>query len=95
MAELLNVSGLPTTDTSSGLDYEVWHEHEHALTLFLLCDDQWLNGANGIIGLNMAVVIRMMEADICSIGNKLDVIREVKIIANRAKELINQAIAGD
>lgn len=87
MASKLGVVGLP--EKTKPKDFEVWPEHATALSIFLACDDQWIPGANGMIGLNMAVVIRVMEEDIYNVKEKAQVLQDVRTIAARARQLIN------
>jgi hypothetical protein len=89
MAQRLGVVGLPKNKKPK--DFEVWPEHATALSIFLACDDQWISGSNGVIGLNMAVVIRVMEEDVYNVRDKAQALEDIKIIATRARQLINKA----
>jgi hypothetical protein len=88
----MNVQGLD--DPPLPADYEIWPEHAEALEIFLTCDDQWLPGGNGVMGLDMAVVIRVMEEDLYNVKDKTTVLRDVRTIGSRARELLNQAARG-
>jgi hypothetical protein len=88
----MNVQGLD--DPTPPADYEIWPEHAEALGIFLACDDQWLMGGNGVMGLNMAVLIRVMEEDLYNVKDKATVLRDVRTIASRARGLMNQAVRG-
>lgn len=91
-AEALNVVGLEIEDKPKHC--EVWEEHAEPLAIFLACDDQWIPGGSGVIGLNMVAVTQMMSQDFYNVRDKLQTIRDVRVIAGRARELINQSAKG-
>ncbi len=69
--------------------FEVWPEHEDAVHLFLQCQTQWRVGGSGVVGLDYAVVLQMM--DLYAVGNRRQALEDLQIMESRAKELINKA----
>lgn len=84
-----DVSCLPEV-VQNPKQFEVWPEHEDAVHLFLQCQTQWRVGNSGVVGLDYAVVLQMM--DLYAVGNRRQALEDLQIMETRAKELINKAI---
>jgi hypothetical protein len=70
----------------------VWPENFNAVQVFLDCDTQWRGRSDGgVIGLDFSVVLKV--ASLVAPGNPLTLLRDVKIIAARVAELINEKVA--
>lgn len=69
--------------------YEVWPEHEDAVILFLRCQTQWRVGGLGVVGLDYAVVLQVM--DLYAVGDRRQALEDLQVMESRAKELINKA----
>ena len=66
--------------------FEVWPEHEEALTMYLRCSTQWRSGPSGVIGLDYGVVIQLCNIyDVKDIRALLD---DLQVMENRTLELI-------
>jgi hypothetical protein len=70
-------------------EYEVWPEHEDAVLLFLRCQTQWRVGGIGVVGLDYAVVLQIM--DLYAVGDRRQALEDLQVMESRAKELINKA----
>ena len=70
-------------------EYEVWPEHEDAVTLFLRCQTQWRVGGLGVVGLDYAVVLQVM--DLYAVGDRRQSLEDLQVMESRAKELMNKA----
>ena len=70
-------------------EYEVWPEHEDAVILFLRCQTQWRVGGLGVVGLDYAVVLQVM--DLYAVGDRRQALEDLQVMESRAKELINKA----
>jgi hypothetical protein len=71
--------------------YSVWPEHMDALELFIRCATQWRSGANGVMGLDYAVVLQM--ASLYEIQDLARVMENLQIMELHARDLINEAAA--
>jgi hypothetical protein len=69
--------------------FEVWPEHEDAVTLFLQCQTQWRVGPGGVVGLDYGVVLQMM--DLYAVSSRRQALEDLQIMEDRARELINKA----
>jgi hypothetical protein len=70
-------------------EYEVWPEHEDAVILFLRCQTQWRVGGLGVVGLDYAVVLQVM--DLYAVGDRRQALEDLQVMESRAKELMNKA----
>jgi hypothetical protein len=70
-------------------EYEVWPEHEDAVLLFLRCQTQWRVGGIGVVGLDYAVVLQVM--DLYAVGDRRQALEDLQVMESRAKELMNKA----
>jgi hypothetical protein len=70
-------------------EYEIWLEHEDAVLLFLRCQTQWRVGGIGVVGLDYAVVLQIM--DLYAVGDRRQALEDLQVMEGRAKELINKA----
>jgi hypothetical protein len=70
----------------------VWPENFNAVQVFIDCDTQWRGRADGgVIGLDFSVVLQV--ASLVAPDDPLTLLRDVKIIAARVAELINEKVA--
>ena len=85
-ARQLNIIGLPE-DIAPIREYEVWSEHVQVLGIFLACDDQWRTGPNGVLGLDLGVVLQF--CDLYNVEDRRQLMADLRVITDRARELIN------
>jgi hypothetical protein len=71
--------------------FEVWAEHEDAVLMFLRCQTQWRATMSGVLGLDYGPVLAMM--DLYAVSNRRQVLEDLQVMENHAKELINKAAA--
>ena len=70
----------------------MWPKNFNAVQVFLDCDTQWRGRADGgVIGLDFSTVLQV--ANLVAPDDPLTLLRDVKIIASRAAELINEKVA--
>lgn len=70
----------------------MWPEHLQVLEIFLACDDQWRTGPNGLLGLDLGVVLQF--CDLYNVENKRQLMADLRFITNRVRELVNNKQEG-
>lgn len=66
--------------------YELWPEHEAAVQMFLRCGTQWRSGPNGLIGLDYAIVLALM--DLYAVPEKTRALEDLQVMEAHALELM-------
>ncbi len=70
----------------------MWPENFNAVQLFIDCDTQWRGRADGgVIGLDFSAVLAV--ATLMEPSDPLGLLRDVKVIASRAAELLNEKVS--
>ena len=72
-------------------DCEVWPEHLNAVKIFLLCDKQWRTSGEAVLGIDLLAVMQVapLYTEVTA-----SLIEEIRVISDRAAELINSGRAG-
>ena len=93
-AELLadaEAFGLELPETAlKPTEYEIWHEHEDVVLLFLRCQTQWRSAMAGVMGMDYGVVFQMM--DLYAVGSRQQLMEDLQVMESRAMQLINEQV---
>lgn len=66
----------------------MWPEHWSVLEVFMLCQDQWRVAGDGIIGIDLSVVLQVMDA--YPVDSKRQFLEDLQVVARHAVELMNK-----